>query len=151
MLPQQPARLRDLRQAGFTTLQLCLWQGEAVGGSSDGTGTRCSELLATTPAHAAHGSGGQQEPAAAEACLRSLPASACQICFPSCFPAGCRLLPGFTHLRFWDDGLQPPQAAAPCCDQTSLSFLLRIPALAEPFLTAAFPSQQLALLHSSCS
>lgn len=72
-------------------------------------------------------------PAAAEAWLRSLPASACWIRSPSRFGDGCPLLPSPTCLqcrgrsgRRW---VSAPPAAAPCCHQTSLTFLQRLPAL----------------------
>lgn len=94
-------------------------------------------------------------PAAAKAWLCSPPASAWQIHSPSCSGDCCLLLPSLNCLRFrgrsgrrW---VSAPPAAAPCCDQTSLTFPQRLPALAGGMktpLTAAFPSQQLFLLHS---
>lgn len=118
MLPQEPAQPRDLGQAGSTSLQLCLWQWEGVGGGSDGSGTCCSALLAacaTTGAHAAH----------AEAWL--LPA--CQLRFPSHFGDGCLLLPAaaWPHLppRFRGMGFSPPDTAL-CYHQPSLAFPQRL-------------------------
>lgn len=98
--------------------------------------------------HHASPRGTRQRWAAGAGSCRSLSAlTACQR-LPDPLPL---LLPGLTHRRVWGNGLQPPPATTPCCDQTSLTFLLRLPALAEQFLTAAFPSQQLFLLHFSCS
>lgn len=124
MLPWEPAQPMDLGQAVFAAFQLCLWQGEGVGGGSDGTDTRRSELLAAraaTPAHAAHGSGGHRELAA------------------TLLPAGCRR------------SLAALAACQRLLDPLPLALRGRVPAAAQPDLPAAVGQVSEAMGFSSPS
>lgn len=122
MLLWEPAQLRDLGQAGFAALQLCLWQGEGVGGGSDGTGTRRSEMLtarAVAPAHAAAVGNGRWQP----------PKPGCARCLADPLPLTLRgrlpaAVPSLTRLRFQGRSgggrwVSAPPAAALCSSQTS--------------------------------